>query len=162
MAATNTIWELRRIFPGADIPEITIEAVSPIQPGEEFEVEAWIISMVDLPQVQITLGSGKLLSQRRTEFPAGYKGGLTAGEPVILRAVFLAAEVGRTKLVLSVRINHNKIDKTMYRVPLYIEIQEDGGTAHMIPFTGSDEAGEYLPFTGLDETGEHLIRINYE
>jgi hypothetical protein len=150
MAATNTIWELRRIFPGADLPEITIEAVSPIQRGEEFEVEAWITSMENLSEVQLALGSGKLLRKRKTEFSDGYKGQLTAGEPVILRAAFLANEVGRTQLVLSVRINHTKIDKTMYRVPLYIEIQEHGGTARM------------TPFEGLDEVSEHLIQINHE
>ncbi|MGA1864284.1 MAG: putative Ig domain-containing protein [bacterium] len=150
MAVFNTVWALRQIFPVPGMPEITIEAVSPIRAGEEFDVEAWITSPVNWDNVQIAFDSGKLLERRREEAPDGYKGPLVAGQPVSLRARFLAERAGRTKSQLTLRINLNRVDTMVYRVPLYIDIQEGGGSASM------------SPFSGLTEAEEHLIPIDYE
>lgn len=150
MAVSNAIYNLRQIFPLPDLPEVNIEAKSPIQLGQEFEVEAYITSPVNRDNVQIAFSRGKLLTQRRGEFPDGYKGPLVAGQPVILRAKFLATEAGRTKAMLTVRLNLNRVDTSIYRVFLYLEIQASGGSASL------------TPFPDLNETNKHLIRIDYE
>jgi hypothetical protein len=138
IAAYNAVWALRQLFPLPDPPVITIQAITPIQLGQEFDVEARIISPVDREFVQVAIGSGKLLTQIKSDYNYSYKGPLTANEPITLRSRFIADEIGMTSLKFTMRINIKRVDGGMYRVPLYIDIQQDGGSASMTMFPGTN------------------------
>lgn len=144
IAAYNAVWALRQIFPLPDPPIITIEAINPIMPGTEFDVEARVVLPVNRDNVTIGFLWEKPLIPIKTDSPMGYKGKLVAHEPLFLRKRFLAQDIGQTKLELTVRISLNKVDATTYRVPLYINIQQDGGTATMTVPPGIDEINEYI------------------
>jgi len=138
LAAYNAVWALRQMFPVAAPPKVTITATSPIRLGEEFSVEAKIVSSVDWNFARIRFGVGDLLLQVKTDDTIVYKGKLSAGKPVVMHARFLAQRIGRTTLPLTVNMSSNQVDATSYRAILYIEIQENNGSASMTPFPGWD------------------------
>lgn len=139
LAAHNAVFTLRQDFPLPDPPQISVAALTPILPGKEFQVEARVVSPVDRENVRIRFGGSKQLRPVANGSPALYHGPLRAGEPLVVRAWFVAEETGRTALPLVVRVSLNPVDATSWRVPLYLDVKEGGGTASTTPFPGWDK-----------------------
>jgi len=141
MAAYNAVWVLRKHFPLSNPPKISIKVIDTIQLGEDFNVEATILSPVDRKYARIIFEhyNPDLIFPVELKKPAAYEGPLKAGTPVVLLGRFLAKSVGQTRLTVSVRLSANFVDVTNYSVPLYIDIKDAVSTVSMTPFPGWEE-----------------------
>lgn len=138
-AAEAAVFRLRRVFPMDDPPKVTFRTAGDISPGKEFTVEAEVVSPVARDNVRISFTRSDQLQFVRDDRPVRYKGPLLPNRPVVVAARLRAAKLGQVQQNLSVRISLNQIDATTYRVPLFIDVKEAGGTASEMPFPGWDQ-----------------------
>jgi hypothetical protein len=143
LAAYNTVWQLRKLSPLPDPPDLALTVLNPIRRGVEFDVEARVVSTVRRDSAQIRFLWGKFLVpvSSGNGIPS-YHGPLTAGEAVVLRGRFQTVAIGKTSVKVSARINLNRVDAPTYTSSLYIDIQENSGSVTTTPF--ADEAHDHV------------------
>lgn len=138
--AYNAVWALRESFPLPDPLRITLQALTPPKPNENFKVEARVFSPVDRDYVQLKFRSSKdvylLGGNQRADT---YTGPMSAGQEIVLEATCRTVEVGQKLVPFSARITENWVDAESYETPLYLDVQTSGGTSQMEPFPGWDE-----------------------
>jgi hypothetical protein len=144
-AALNAIWSLHQLFPPADPPQVHFEVFGSLAPEAEFDVQATLVSPVPRSQVRAVFRGGKRLERRPSELPDAFDGARPAGEPVALRARFVAPKEGIAEVVFTVTVAENRADAVTYRFPLYLDVESGGGSA-----------GTELP-PRLDEPTEHAL-----
>ena len=135
LAAFNSVHALRERFPLADPPQVTIKALTPLGAGKEIEIEATVVSPVDRPHTRVRLAAPKGLRpvREKEETLPGYQGPLKAGQPVTVRATFVADAPGFFEVRLTTRVSLDRVDATTYTAPLYLDVKEGSGTASTTP-----------------------------
>jgi hypothetical protein len=134
-AAFNSVHVLRERYPLADPPKVTVKAVTPLGSGEEIQIEATVVSPVDRSHARVRLAGAPGLRPVREKGEAlpGYQGPLQAGNPVTVRATFVADEPGLFEVRLTTRLSLDRVDATTYTTPLYLDLKEGSGSASTTP-----------------------------